>query len=50
MSARTVSFNYILLWVQVGLLFDLISEKASSNTGGGLGNVMEIDNKVFSSK
>ena len=50
MTARTVTFNSILLWVLVGLPFDLISEEASSNIGGGLGNVVEINNKVFSSK
>ena len=50
MTARTVTFNSILLWVRDGLPFDLISEEASSDIGGGLGNVVEIDNKVFLSK
>ena len=50
MTARTVTFNSIPLWVQVGLPFDLISEKASRDIGGGLGNVVEINNKVFLSE
>ena len=50
MTARTVTFNSIPLWVQVDLPFDLISKEASRDIGGGLGNVMEIDNKVFSSE
>ncbi|XP_030970190.1 uncharacterized protein LOC115990504 [Quercus lobata] len=48
MTARMVTFNSIPLWVQVGLPFDLISEEASKDISGGLGNVVEIDNKVFS--
>ena len=33
-----------------GLPFDLISEEASRDIGSGLGKVIEIDNKVFSSE
>ena len=51
MMARTVAFKHIPLWVQVwGLPFDLISEEASKDIGEGLGKVVEIDNKVFSSE
>ena len=51
MMARIVAFKHIPLWVQVwGLPFDLISEEASKDIGGGLGKMVEIDNKVFSSK
>ena len=39
------------MWVQVwGLPFDLISEEASRDIGSGLGRVIEIDNKAFSSE
>ena len=47
MMARTIIFNFIPLWVQVGLPFNLISEEASRDISGGLVNVVEIDNKVF---
>lgn len=51
MTARTVTFKHIPLWVQVwGLPFNLISEDASKDIGGGLGKVIEVDNKVFSSE
>ena len=51
MTARTVEFKHIPLWVQVwGLPFDLISEEASKDIGEGLGKVVEIDNKVFLSE
>ncbi|KAK9999217.1 hypothetical protein SO802_018820 [Lithocarpus litseifolius] len=51
MTARTVTFNSIPLWVQVwGLPFDLISKEATRDIGGGLGTVVEIDNKAFSSE
>ncbi|XP_075640356.1 uncharacterized protein At4g02000-like [Castanea sativa] len=51
MTASTVTFNSITLWVQVwGLPFDLMSEEACRDIGGGLGKVVEIDNKAFSSE
>ncbi|XP_023920908.1 uncharacterized protein LOC112032372 [Quercus suber] len=51
MTAGMVMFNSIPLWVQVwGLPFDLISEEATRDIGEGLGIVVEIDNKAFSSE
>ncbi|KAL0007913.1 hypothetical protein SO802_009415 [Lithocarpus litseifolius] len=51
MTARTVTFNSIPLWVQVwGLPFDLIFDEATRDIGGGLGSIVEIDNKAFSSE
>ena len=51
MTARTVAFNSIPMWVQVwGLPFDLISKEASKDIESGLGKVIEIDNKAFSSE
>ena len=51
MTTRTVTFNYIPLWVQVwGLPFNLISKEATRDIGEGLGIVVEINNKAFSSK
>ena len=47
MMVRTATFNSIPLWVQVGLPFNLISEEASRDISGRLGNVVEIDNKIF---
>ena len=34
----------------VGFTFNLISEEATRDISGGLGTVVEIDNKAFSSK
>ena len=49
--ASTVTFNSVPLWVQLcGLPFDLISEEACRDIDGGLGKVMEVDNKAFSSE
>ncbi|KAK7828141.1 uncharacterized protein LOC112024263 [Quercus suber] len=51
MTAGMVMFNSIPLWVQVwGLPFDLISEEATRDIGEGLGIVVEVDNKAFSSE
>ena len=51
MTASIVMFTSIPLWVQVwGLPFDLISEEACRDIGGGLGKVMEIDTKALSSE
>ena len=51
MMASTVTFNSVPLWVQLwGLPFDLISEEACRDIDGGLGKVMEVDNKAFSSE
>ena len=51
MTASIVTFNFIPLWVQVqGLPFDLISEEDCRDIGGGLGKVVEIDSKAFSSE
>ena len=51
MTASTVTFTSIPMWVQVwGLPFDLISEEACRDIGGGLGKVVEIDTKAFSSE
>ena len=51
MTASTVTFNSVPLWVQLwGLPFDLITEEAYRDIGGGLGKVIEVDNKAFSSE
>lgn len=50
MTAKTVTFTSIPLWVQVGLPFNFISKGASRDIYGGLGNVVEIDNKVLLSE
>lgn len=50
MTAKTVTFTSIPLWVQVGLPFNFISKGASRDICGGLGNVVEIDNKVLLSE
>ena len=51
LTARTVVFKSLPMWVQVwGLPFDLILEEASRDIGSGLGTVIEIDNKAFSSE
>ena len=51
MTASTVTFTFLPLSVQVwGLPFNLISEEACRDIGGGLGKVVEIDIKALSSK
>ena len=51
MTARTVTFQSIPFWVQIwGLPFDLINEEAALDIGGGLGRVVEVDTKPFSSE
>ena len=51
MMANTVTFISIPLWVQVwGLPFDLFSEEACRDIGGGLGKVVEIGTKALSSE
>lgn len=51
MTASTITFNCITPWVQVwGLPFDLMSKEACRDIDGGLGKVVEIDNKAFSSE
>ena len=48
MTARTVAFNSIPMWVQVwGLPFDLVSKEASRETGNGLGRVVKVNTKAF---
>ena len=44
MTARSVSFSVISIWVQVwGLPFDLINEEAGMDIRKGLGHVVEVD-------
>nr|POE51941.1 uncharacterized protein CFP56_75213 [Quercus suber] len=51
MTARSVTFSVLPIWVQVwGLPFDLINEEAAWDIGKGLGHVVEVDNKTFSSE
>ena len=48
MSARTVNFTHIPVWVQVwGLPFDLNTEGAGQDIGQGLGRVIEVDCKAI---
>ena len=50
MTANSVHFNAIPTWVQVwGLPFDLLSEEVGRDIGNGLGKVVEVDLKAFSS-
>ena len=50
MLARNVTFTSIPLWVQVwGLPFDLITMEAARDIGSGLGTVVDIDHKAFTS-
>ena len=50
LTANSVTFTTLPIWVQVwGLPFDLIDEEAGWDIGRGLGNVVEVDNKTFSS-
>lgn len=48
MTAFTVDFKYVPIWVQVwGLPFDLINEEAGKDIGGGIGRVLEVDYKAI---
>ena len=50
MTVNSVRFNSIPMWVQVwGLPFDLLSEEVGRDIGNGLGKVVEVDLKAFSS-
>ncbi|KAK9990945.1 hypothetical protein SO802_025930 [Lithocarpus litseifolius] len=50
MIAASVRFTSIPMWVQVwGLPFDLLSKEVRRDVGNGLGKVVEVDQKVFSS-
>ncbi|KAK7835487.1 uncharacterized protein CFP56_023490 [Quercus suber] len=50
MTATSVQFNSIPMWVQMwGLPFDLLSEEVGRDIGNGLGTVVEVDLKAFSS-
>ena len=50
MTVNSVCFNSIPMWVQVwGLPFDLLSEEVGRDIGNGLGKVVEVDLKAFSS-
>ncbi|XP_075649946.1 uncharacterized protein At4g02000-like [Castanea sativa] len=50
MTARSVSFTHLPLWVQVwGLPFDLMAEEAGQDIGWGLGRVVKVDCKAFKS-
>ena len=50
MSAQTVTFTSIPLWVQVwGLPFDLITMEAGKDIGSSLGTMVDIDHKAFTS-
>ena len=50
MTVNFVRFNSIPMWVQVwGLPFDLLSEEVGRDIGNGLGKVVEVDLKAFSS-
>ena len=47
MTARTVNFTHIPLWVQVwGLPFDLTTKEMGQDIGRGLGRVIEVDCKA----
>ena len=48
---NSITFTVLPIWVQVqGLPFDLISEEAARDIGRGLGQVVEIDHKAFTSE
>ena len=50
MTVASVHFTSIPMWVQVwGLPFDLLSEEVGRDMGNGLGKVVEVDLKAFSS-
>uniref|UniRef100_A0A7N2LM96 DUF4283 domain-containing protein n=1 Tax=Quercus lobata TaxID=97700 RepID=A0A7N2LM96_QUELO len=51
MTVNSITFTMLLIWVQIwGLLFDLISEEATWDIGRGLGQVVKIDHKAFTSE
>ena len=51
MTTNSITFTVLPIWVQVwGLPFDLISEEAARDIGRGLGQVVEIDHKAFTSE
>ena len=50
MTATSVRFTSMPMWVQVwGLPFDLLLEEVGREIGSGLGEVLEVDLKAFSS-
>ena len=50
MTAFSINFQYMLIWVQVwGLLFDLINEEAGRDIGKAIGRVIEVDCKEITS-
>nr|POF18136.1 hypothetical protein CFP56_48420 [Quercus suber] len=50
MKVKSVTFLSLPLWVQVwGLPFNLLSEEVGRETGNGLGRVVKVDTKAFTS-
>ena len=50
MTATSITFSILPIWVRVwGLLFDLINKEAGWEIDKGLGHVVEVDNKTFTS-
>jgi len=48
MTTRTVTFNPLPIWIQVwGLPFNLINKEVGWDIEKGLGQVIEVDSKVF---
>lgn len=49
-KVKSVTFLSLPLWVQVwGLPFNLLSEEVGRETGNGLGRVVKVDTKAFTS-